>query len=131
MHASPRLLLFAVLSSLYSSSASPTHLSTFEVVARGRTCSQSTIDPRQTDCVFRVGKDLWFSIAGTGTRDAGIAFMKADIDGDYYASFGLRHGCVIVWPGRQLPSAKVTDLAFVSPVNGRVYRSWESCAQHD
>ena len=104
--------------------------STFDVVEKARACSRSTIDPEQTDCEYRVGKALRFSIAGVGAVDAGIVFAKSDIDGDYYAAFGLQHRCVIVWPGAAAVSSKVADLAFVSPVNGRVYRDWSSCADH-
>jgi hypothetical protein len=117
----------AVLSAQSSSSR---RLSTFDVVEKARVCSRSTIDPEQTDCEYRVGKALRFSIAGVGAVDAGIVFAKSDVDGDYYAAFGLQHSCVIVWPGAAAVSPKVVDLAFVSPVNGRVYRNWSSCADH-
>jgi hypothetical protein len=93
-------------------------------------CTQSSVDRQQLDCEFRVGKSLRFGIAGVGLADAGIAFTKSDIDGDYYAAFGLEHHCVIVWPGSVTAKQSVGrafDAAFVSPVDGKVYRDWRSC----
>ena len=103
---------------------------TFEVVEKARICTPSHADVRQVDCDFRVGRSLWFSIAGVGLPDAGIAFMKSDIEGDYYGAVGLEHHCVIVWPGKLTTNGqqkRIADLAFVSPIDGRVYRNWRSC----
>jgi hypothetical protein len=102
--------------------------STFDIVQKARACSRSAIDSTQTDCEYKVGKSLRFSVAGVGTDDAGIVFAKSDADGDFFASMGMLHGCVIVWPGRTSPS--LIDLAFVSPVNGKAYRDWPSCKAH-
>lgn len=128
------LLLSAVLSTV---SAAPTSRrdsrqaeSTAAVVERGRTCIAGTVATRQRDCEFRVGRTLRFTISGVGASDAGVAVAKSDIDGDFYAAFGMLHHCVIVWPGKQrVTSGKSSlDLAFVSPVNANVYRTWEACA---
>ena len=105
---------------------------TFDVVQRARMCAPNRADPRQSDCEFRVGKALRFTIAGVGTADAGIYFAKSDADGDYYAAVGLEHHCIIVWPGDETIAkmqSRVIDLAFVSPVNGKVYKDWGSCAK--
>ncbi len=103
---------------------------TFDVVQRARVCTPSQSDVRQVDCAFEVGRSLRFSIAGVGLRDAGIAFMKSDIEGDYYGAMGLEHHCVIIWPGKATAMgqpSRAFDLAFVSPVDGRVYHDWRSC----
>ena len=56
-----------------------------------------------------------------GDAAAGIAFKRSNFYGDFYASFSLRHGCVIVH------QASATDFAFVSPRNGRAYRTCQEC----
>jgi hypothetical protein len=85
------------------------------------------------DCEYKVGVGLHFVIAGVGQADAGVTFYKVDWDSDYYATFGLLHGCVIVKPGKRIldhlqpgdPSG--FSMAFVSPQNGKVYSDWQSC----
>ncbi|MEJ1966493.1 MAG: hypothetical protein WDO56_35125 [Gammaproteobacteria bacterium] len=58
--------------------------------------------------------------------DAAVTFYKVDWDGDYYATYGLLHGCVIIKPGTG-GAASGLSFAFVSPINGKVYRTWEQC----
>ncbi len=133
-------LLKAVIAAALLASASgrasgpkPAPSSTFDAVTAGRSCSQSTAEPGTMECQYRVGTSLQFTIAGVGLPDAGIAFDKSDRDGDYYAGFGLQHQCVIVWPGKATTDAtpaRVSDLAFVSPSDGKVYRDWAACARH-
>ena len=62
--------------------------------------------------------------------DAGITFMSSSFEGDYYATVGMMHGCVIVKPGKTLsyPGA-LLDFAFVSPRTGKVYTDWVSCGK--
>lgn len=101
-------------------------------VVRGMTCTQQT-NSTQMDCEYKVGVGLHFVIAGVGQADAGVTFYKVDWDSDYYATFGLLHGCVIVKPGKRIldhlqpgdPSG--FSMAFVSPQNGKVYSDWQSC----
>jgi hypothetical protein len=46
-----------------------------------------------------------FSIDGVGESDAGITVMRTvGPAGDFYLTFGVAHGCVIVKPGKQGPS---------------------------
>ena len=98
-------------------------------------CKQSSLDSSesQLDCVYRVGRDLEFVIAGVGGSDAGITVTKTSgYSGDYYATFGVMHGCVIVKPGSATIRAEMTsgvhsDMAFVSPKTGKVYTSWPEC----
>jgi hypothetical protein len=99
--------------------------STYDVVVSGMRCAQQSSG--QLDCEFHVGRSLRFVIAGVGQNDAAITFFKVDFDGDFYASVGLLHGCVIVKPARPDPAQGLPTFAFVSPKNGRVYRDWQSC----
>ena len=114
----------------------PNHLwavaSTYDEVLKGKQCSQ--IGDRQTlSCRFKVGMDLHISIDGIGQEDTGVTFMKSDFDGDYYATHGVLHGCVIVKRGPKSYSEESDgpgsrfDYAFISPRNGKVYRSWPEC----
>ena len=104
----------------------------YDAAVRGKSCGTSKSKPRQTDCIYRVGKTLEFSIAGVGKPDAGIVVLRsAGYDADFYFGFGVAHGCIIIWPGKatvegsSLPSR--FQPAFVSPANGKVYRSWQEC----
>src|SRR5258706_9198692 len=108
------ILLFAPCSAFALGQASA---STFDAVVAGMHCEQNPMG--SLECEYRVGKSLRFGVVGVGDPDAAITFYSVSFDGDYYASVGVAHGCVIVKPG------KMTELgagfAFVSPRNGKVY----------
>ena len=100
-----------------------------EAVEAGMNCKQSSIG-HDLECDYHVGRDLHFAIAGVGQSDAGISFFKVDWDGDYYAGVGVQHGCVVVQEGKRLLDKEGTilpDYAFVSPVTGKVYGTWQEC----
>jgi hypothetical protein len=97
---------------------------TFDAVSAGRKCRDEN---QQLVCEYRVGKSLRFVVVGIGQPDTGITFYKSDWDGDYYATYGLLHGCVIVKPGPRTATTTLPSFAFVSPKNGKVYLSWETC----
>lgn len=102
--------------------------STYALTLAGKKCSESQLQP--IECTYVVGKDLEFTIAAVGQPYAGVHFLRSSFAGDYYASFGLNHGCVIVRPGEKsvVPISNPQLLfAFVSPRNGKVYSSWEQC----
>jgi hypothetical protein len=126
-----RQFLPAVLTLGVLTAARPAHAqTTYELTVRGAECKQNT--GGDLYCVYKVGRDLEFSIAGVGTPDAGISFLKSSFAGDFYARFGIQHGCVIVAAGEKAPgpaTAVGSDFAFVSPANGRVYRTWQECAK--
>ena len=111
---------------------------TYDAAVSGMNCQQNSLG--DMECNYRVGRSLHFAIAGVGRKDASIYFYEASMNGDYFALLGLSHGCVVVRPGmdRQAPPGtskleqdwnRLSDLAFVSPQNGRVYRTWETCAE--
>jgi hypothetical protein len=105
---------------------------TYDLVLAGKKCKTGT---NQTlSCEYTVGTGLKFVITGIGQPDTGVAFTKSAFDEDFYASYGLLHGCVIVARGTKGVESEdasepggFADYAFVSPRNGKVYKSWEQC----
>lgn len=117
------LVAAAVAIPLELGAQSPPRNTTYDAVLDGMSCKQQ--QSGQMDCEYKVGRSLRFVIAGIGQPDVAITFYKADADGDYYASFAVLHGCVVVKPTRL--SADTTMFAFVSPRDGKTYRNWPSC----
>ncbi len=118
------LLVLAALSLAVRVSAEQ-GANTYRAVVAGMSCKQSSAG--HLECDYRVGRSLHFTIAGVGDGDAGIAFMESSFGGDFYASVGLLHGCVIVWPGKASKNPNPLDVAFVSPRDGKVYQDWVTC----
>lgn len=99
----------------------------FDATTAGRTCVANNGNGfygtgNRLECTYKVGRDLEFVITDIGRHDAGILFIRSNLKGDYYAKFGLKHGCVIV-----TGDLMALDWAFVSPRDGFVYRTWEHC----
>lgn len=65
------------------------------------------------------------TIAAIGKEETAVTIFKSDWDGDYYASFGIMHQCVVIKPGATAKDK--LDIAFISPKNGKVYSDWQSC----
>ena len=99
--------------------------STFDLIVKGKSCVEQK--SQQVDCDYRIGTDFWLSVAGVGSSDAGVTFMKSDFKGKYYGTFGLAHGCVVVKTGTGNKTGSIFDFAFISPRNGKVYPDWPSC----
>ena len=99
--------------------------SVYDLVLKGKTCSEGR--HQQLDCNYTISDDFNFSIAGVGQEDAGVAFMKSNFNGKYYATFGMLHGCVIVKASPKNKAKMFLGFAFVSPINGKIYSDWESC----
>lgn len=119
------LLLIAGITLLPLDSGAQT---AFAETVRGAVCKQDIAGSRV--CDYHVGRSLWFRIAGVGERDVGISFLRSDQTSDYYARFGPMHGCVIVAAGAKgSPQAVAAPPAFVSPRDGRVFRTWKECSQ--
>lgn len=114
-----------------NTSLSAVGVSTYELAVSGRTCKISD-SSQSLECEYRIGS-LWFTISGIGRPDTGVTFMNSSFDDDFYASFGLMHGCVTIKPGHKVGNQEVLgagsllDYAFVSPVNGNVYETWQEC----
>jgi hypothetical protein len=108
---------------------------TYRAVVRGMTCKQSAVVRGQLDCDYRVGTAVHFIIVGVGQPDAAITFLSAaGYDADYYVTYGVLHGCVIVKPGGKTTQSRnasdeVPEMAFVSPKSGKVYPSWQTCRE--
>jgi hypothetical protein len=51
--------------------------------------------------------------------------MSSSLNGDYHATLGILHGCVIVKP--ETLNSNPFNFAFVSPRTGKVYLNWEAC----
>ena len=100
--------------------------STYEITVKGKTCQESS--GQLIECDYKIGKSLHISIAGLGQPDTGVSFMRSDFDGDFYATFGVMHGCVIVKPGKKnITPDYLPTFAFISPKNGKVYKDWQEC----
>lgn len=99
--------------------------STYDLVLSGKQCGESK--NQQINCNYRIGGDFWLSLAGVGTPSVGIAFMKSEFEGNYYGTYGALHGCVIIQPGTSNKSTDHPNVAFISPLNGKVYRTWADC----
>jgi len=102
---------------------------TYEAVVAGMTCHQSSNQITGFWCEYAVGGGLRFVIAGVGQPDAAVTVEEAlGYDSDYYFTFGVGHGCVIVKPGKlALRGEDPFPVAFVSPVTGKVYQTWQEC----
>ncbi|MBI2817111.1 MAG: hypothetical protein HYX72_09245 [Acidobacteria bacterium] len=98
---------------------------TYDDVTVGMRCWQNMSG--DLECEYKVGQSLHFGIAGVGEPDASIYFYASSSKGDYFAVVGLSHKCVVVKPGLKAKEPRRIDLAFVSPRNGKVYHTWESC----
>jgi len=103
-----------------------------ELANSGKSCSENQ-SGTSVDCDFNVGQDLRFSIIGIGQPDVRIVFSNSSMDGDYYATFSVLEGCVVVKHGKKgVPSARellkvMNDVAHVSPKDANVYKTWEEC----
>ncbi len=100
--------------------------SVYEMVVAGKECKESTT--QSISCQYKVGKSLHISIDGIGDPDTGITFMKSDFDGDFFATYGVGHGCIIVKSGFEKQGGRLyPGFAFISPKNGKVYNNWREC----
>jgi hypothetical protein len=127
-----KYIFYAFVFFLLASISAAEGPSTYEIVLSGKACK--TAITQSLSCEYRVGNGLHFSVDGIGQPDTGITFKKSSIVGDFYATYGLLHGCVIIKRGpKGITSPNVhgsgsfTDFAFVSPKNGKVYKNWEEC----
>ncbi|MDO8706692.1 MAG: hypothetical protein Q7J84_17280 [Sulfuricaulis sp.] len=113
-------IISAVFLSFIFASCALASDSTYDAVVAGKKCQEGK--NQSLSCSYTVGKNLLIEIAGIGSPDAGIAFLKSDYDGDFYGKYGVLHGCIIINSTKDLFS-----FAFVSPKNGKIYRTWQEC----
>ncbi len=110
--------------------------STFEVVTDGMACKQSPDPNSGMNCSYRIGRDLEIDMAGIGREDASITVTRTrGYDGDYYATFGILHGCIVIKPNLRTARtekeflARADNMAFISPATGHVYKTWRECGE--
>ena len=116
------LILLVVFASKSFAAETTTH----DAVVNGMSCSQ--ISTGSMECIYKIGNDLVISIAGVSENDAGITIYKSNgIEGDYYPTFGILHGRIIIKPGEK--AGRIFDYAFISPKNGKVYGTWQECGE--
>ncbi|MEQ1597887.1 MAG: hypothetical protein ABL880_00825 [Methylotenera sp.] len=120
-----KLILISILITATFQTSCFAEESTYDLILKGKKCEEGY--NQQLDCSYKIDKDFWLSVAGVGIPDAGITFMKSDFNGQYYGTYGMLHGCVIVKPGTKNKTINPIDFAFVSPKNGKVYKDWQSC----
>lgn len=121
--------LWLVLGCQHQIASMSTFANTSDAVMSGKRCYSASGGLQAITCEYRVGQDLYFTIDGVGEAEAGITFMRSNFDGDFYATVGALHGCVIVKRGLKHIAEPFLDYAFVSPKNGKVYRNWKECAE--
>ena len=72
--------------------------STYDEVLKAKQCGQQRYS-QTLSCEYKVGADLHISIDGIGQEDTGVTFVKSNAEGDFYATYGILHGCVVVKRG--------------------------------
>jgi hypothetical protein len=107
-------------------SAAQAETSVYDLTLKGKQCQE---DSRQVlEREYRIGKTLHIAITGIGQTDTAITFLKSDVNGDFYAAIGMRHGCVIVKRNPDLFNlANALEFAFISPHSGKIYKTWQEC----
>jgi hypothetical protein len=112
------------------------HLTTYDATLIGKNCE--IYENQSIACEYQVGEGLHFVITDIGGQAGAVSFWKSSRESDFYAAFGLRHGCIVVRRGTQsvasIPEAAqklIDDVAYVSPANGKVYREWQKCMNRE
>ncbi len=119
-----RYVFFLIaLSTSNLAGAQSLHNKMFELVVAGTECKQDLNN--WLNCNYKVGQNLKFSIKDAGGSDEVIAFRHSDWDDDYYAV--MYFGCIVVAPGSASKNYGEDDNIYVSPKNGRVYRTRQEC----
>ena len=119
--------------SLHSPLRSGDTASTFDIVKDSTECEQ-TDGGKAIQCDYRAGRSLHISITGVGADYATVTFIRANFDSGFYASYSVRHGCVIVKRNAAVSEGPkyrnpLLDLAFISPKTGVVYPDWNACVR--
>lgn len=100
----------------------------FNAVRESKECHASL---QSINCTYRLGDHLKFSIDGVGEIDAAVTFEFVSPESPYHARFAIKSSCVLIQ--RKLLntpySEAISDMAFVSLRNGKVYRTWPECKE--
>lgn len=98
--------------------------SLFERVVAGSDCKQTVNNGLV--CDYKIGNTLSFSIKDAGGADTVVGFGYSDISKEFYAVYYF--GCIVVVPGAAHPRNYDRDFGvYVSPKNGRVYKTRQEC----
>ena len=96
----------------------------FARVVAGAKCTQTANS--SLICEYSIGDKLSFGIKDAGGTDTVVGFHHSNINEEFYAVYYF--GCIVVVPGHA--HARNYDKeygAYVSPQNGRVYRTRAEC----
>ena len=111
---------------LFCSLSQASDITVYEMTLIGKSCKEQS--SQQLSCQYRIGNDLHITLDGIGAPDAGVTFMKSDFDGDFYATYGVGHGCIIVKSGFSKGGGRLyKGYSFISPKNGKIYEGWREC----
>lgn len=98
--------------------------SLFERVVAGSDCKQSVNNG--LICDYKIGETLSFSIKDAGGTDTVVGFRYSDINKEFYAVYYF--DCIVVVPGFAHPRNYDRDYGvYISPKNGRVYKTRQEC----
>jgi hypothetical protein len=98
--------------------------SLFERVVAGSDCKQTVNNG--LICDYKIGETLSFSIKDAGGTDTVVGFRYSDINKGVYAVY--YSDCIVVVPGSAHPKNYDRDYGvYVSPKNGRVYKTRKAC----
>lgn len=96
----------------------------FAKVVAGTECKQTVNNGLV--CEYKIGDQLRFSIKDAGDTDTVVGFSHSNINNELYAV--LYFGCIVVVPGQAHPRNYDKDHGvYVSPKNGRVYKTKNEC----
>ena len=96
----------------------------FAKVVAGADCKQTINNGLM--CEYKIGDQLRFSIKDAGGTDTVVGFHLSNINNEFYAV--LYFGCIVVVPGHAHPRNYNKDYGvYVSPKNGRVYKTKVEC----
>jgi hypothetical protein len=121
-----KTLVLSIFFILLSPASLASEITVYEMTVKGKSCKEQS--GQQLSCQYKIGNDLHISLDGIGAPDTGITFMKSNFNGDFYATYGVGHGCVIVKSGYSENGGKLYQgYSFISPKNGKVYKNWKEC----
>ena len=96
----------------------------FARVVSGADCKQTVNNG--LICDYKIGEKLSFSIKDAGGTDTVIGFRYSNVNDDFYVVYYF--DCIVVVPGHAHPKNYTPEYGvYISPKNGRVYRTRQEC----